>query len=70
MPSITQDNAKSAPLAYTVKGAAHAIGLSRSKLYMMMKAGTLRSVKVAGCRRIPAEALHDLLKPSVSLCGV
>jgi len=69
MNSKTQDSIKPDRIAYTVKAAAHAIGLSRSKLYLMMDDGTLHSLKVAGRRLIPAEALHALLKPNVSLCG-
>lgn len=65
----TQGVVKPAPLAYTVKGAVDVIGLSRSKLYLMINDGTLRSLKVAGRRLIPAEALRDLLKPNVSVCG-
>lgn len=48
-------------LAYTVKEATKAIGLSRSTLYAMMKAETLRFVKVGNRRLIPAEALRELL---------
>jgi excisionase family DNA binding protein len=58
----TQDPAKIERLAYTVKQAKDAIGLSRSKLYQMMKEGTLHSLKVAGRRLIPAEDLHALLR--------
>ena len=56
-------------LAYTMKDAAHAVSLSKSKLYLMIADGTLRSLKVAGRRLIPADALHDLLKPQMTACS-
>ena len=37
MPSITKETAKPTRLSYTVKDAAFAISLSRSKIYELMK---------------------------------
>jgi excisionase family DNA binding protein len=46
---------------YLVDEAAAAYRLSRSTLYKLMAAGTLRSVKVGGRRLIPVEALEALI---------
>ena len=48
-------------LAYRLKDAAIASGISRSKLYEMMPAGSLRTIKVGGSRLVPREALFALL---------
>jgi excisionase family DNA binding protein len=47
--------------AYQINEAAAAYRLSRSTLYKLMAAGTLRSVKVGGRRLIPVEALEALI---------
>jgi excisionase family DNA binding protein len=49
-------------LAYRIKDAARVAGLSRSSLYSLIGEGKLRSVRVAGRRLIPADALRDLLR--------
>jgi excisionase family DNA binding protein len=41
--------------------AAKALGIGRSKVYELLQTGQLRSVHIGTCRRIPVEALHDLL---------
>ena len=47
--------------AYRISEAASAYRLSRSTLYKLMAAGSLRSVKIGGRRLIPRDALEDLL---------
>jgi excisionase family DNA binding protein len=47
--------------AYQVNEAAAAYRLSRSTLYKLIAAGTLRSAKVGGRRLIPVEAIEALL---------
>ena len=47
--------------AYQINEATVAYRLSRSTLYKLMSAGTLRSVKVGGRRLIPVEALEALI---------
>jgi excisionase family DNA binding protein len=47
--------------AYHVNDAAKIYGWSRSTLYKMMKAGTLRTVKIGGRRLIPRDALEALI---------
>ena len=46
-------------LLLTTTEAAQALGLGRSKLYELMRAGALDSVLIGGARRIPADALTD-----------
>lgn len=42
----------------TVPEAAAALAISRSKLYELLAAGLVRSVRIDGSRRIPVEALE------------
>lgn len=44
---------------YEVPVVAATLAVSRSRLYEMMDAGIIRSVKVGRSRRIPAEALQE-----------
>jgi excisionase family DNA binding protein len=46
----------------TLKETAVALRLGRSKLYELIAAGKLRSVKVGGSRRIPATALAEFVE--------
>ena len=55
-----------APRAYRVLDFCRAFGLSRSTVYNLMKAGKLKSVRIAGRRLIPAEAGEALLEASRS----
>jgi excisionase family DNA binding protein len=41
--------------------AADALGIGRSKLYELLQKGTLDSVRIGACRRIPLDALDDLV---------
>lgn len=50
------------PMLYTPTEAAAALGIGRSKLYELLQAGVLESVHIGACRRIPAEALTDLVR--------
>lgn len=45
---------------YTVDQAARILGCSRGKVYNMLRADELRSVKIGKLRRIPASALREL----------
>lgn len=42
--------------------AATALGISRARVYELMTAGALSSVKIGASRRVPVEALHDLVR--------
>lgn len=46
-------------LLYRVTEAAEALGISRSKVYELIKAGRLPAVHIDGACRIKASALHD-----------
>ncbi|MHB2024235.1 MAG: helix-turn-helix domain-containing protein [Mycobacteriales bacterium] len=48
----------------TVKEAATALGISRSKLYELLAAGTLPSLRIDRCRRIPARAVIEFGEPT------
>lgn len=50
------------PMLYTPTEAAAALGIGRSKLYELLQNGVLESVHIGACRRIPAEALTDLVR--------
>ncbi len=53
------DNMK---LAFRPDEAAVALGVSRSKVYELLNAGLLASVKIGGVRVIPIEALRKLVE--------
>jgi excisionase family DNA binding protein len=40
---------------------AQALGVGRTTVFELMRAGELRSVKIGKSRRIPTEAVHDYL---------
>ena len=46
-------------LLYTPRAAAHALGISRSTLFVLLRKGVIPSVCIGSCRRITAEALSD-----------
>lgn len=48
-------------LLLTTTEAAEALGIGRSKLYELLMAGVIRSVRIGSCRRVPAEALNDFV---------
>ena len=46
-------------LFYTIPEAAHILGISRSKLYVLIDAGELTRVHIASSARIPAESIRE-----------
>ncbi len=48
-------------LLLTVPEAAEALAISRSKLYELIAAGLVRSVRIDGSRRVPLEALETYI---------
>lgn len=46
---------------YTVDQAARILGCGRGKVYKMIGASEIRSVKIGKLRRIPASAIQDLI---------
>jgi excisionase family DNA binding protein len=49
-------------LALTVEEAAQALGVSRSTMYGFVSSGEIRSIKLGKCRRIPVDALAELIQ--------
>jgi excisionase family DNA binding protein len=45
-------------LLLSPKEAAEVLGIGRSKLYELLQAGSIESVKIDGCRRVPRVALE------------
>ncbi len=48
-------------LLYTVAEVQALTGLGKSKLYDLIRDGSLESVKIGGSRRVPADALRDFV---------
>ena len=49
-------------LLLTPREAADLLGIGRSKLYELLQAGQIPSVRIGKCRRIPATALRELVE--------
>jgi excisionase family DNA binding protein len=50
-----------APVLLTPEQAARQLGISRWKLYDLLRQGSLASVRIGSCRRIPTRAIEDLV---------
>lgn len=50
------------PLLYTPEDAAEVLAISRTRVYELMAAGLIESVKVGRLRRIPADALENYVE--------
>lgn len=48
-------------LALSAAEVAQALGVTRQHVYTLLRSGRLRSIKIGRCRRIPIEALHEML---------
>ena len=48
-------------LLVTPEQAAEILSIGRTKVYELMATGTLRSVRIGRCRRIPTVAVNDLV---------
>lgn len=44
-------------LLFTPDEAAHVLGIGRSMLYELLRAGRIDSVRIGSCRRVPGEEL-------------
>lgn len=49
-------------LLLTPEEAARAIGLGRTKVYELLRAGVLESVQIGSARRVPVEALREFVE--------
>ena len=45
----------------TPEQAAHRLGISRWKVYDLLRQGSLASIRIGSCRRIPTRAIEDLV---------
>lgn len=45
----------------TPREAARALGIGRSKLYELMREGSIRFIRIGSCRRVPAAALDEFV---------
>ena len=54
------------PLLYRPAEAAEALRVSRSKVYELMNKGEIPSVRVGAVRRVPVEALRQLIRARVA----
>jgi excisionase family DNA binding protein len=52
---------KRAPRLYNPDEVAEILGCGRANVYRLIKSRELRSVKIGGLRRIPEEALDELI---------
>jgi len=66
--SPTDDTASGQPdepwsqVLLTPEEAAKALRISRSKLYDLLRSGTVESVRIDRLRRIPPQALHEYIE--------
>jgi len=56
------DTPQGAPLAYSIKEASRVTSLGRTRIFQLIAAGRLETVKIGQRRLIPAHALHKLLE--------
>lgn len=54
----SENRRRIAPLLLKPEEAADALGIARTRVYQLMRAGELRSVKIGKVRRIPVAALQ------------
>jgi excisionase family DNA binding protein len=45
----------------TPEQAAHALGISRWKLYDLLRRGALSSIRMGSCRRVPTKSIDDFV---------
>lgn len=60
-PSPPVEEVPVAVVLLTVEQAADALAVGRSTVYQLLEAGALRSVRIGRCRRIPVDALDELV---------
>ncbi len=54
---LNENGRRVAPLLLKPEEAAEALGIARTRVYQLMRAGEIRSVKIGKVRRIPVAAL-------------
>ena len=48
-------------LLLTPEETAEVMGIGRTKVYELLRAGVIDSVRIGACRRVPVAALHEYL---------
>jgi excisionase family DNA binding protein len=56
-------------LLLTPREAAQLLGIGRSKLYQLIQSGTVQSVLIGRCRRIPVQALSNYVAALAGQCS-
>lgn len=51
---------------YSVPESSERIGVSRTTMYQLVKSGAIRSVRIGGALRIPAEAIDEFAQSVTS----
>ncbi len=59
MDKVRQVKRREQPLLLTVDEAARLLGISRAKLYPLLSAGEVESIKLGGLRRVPRDAVDS-----------
>lgn len=59
-------NAGSTPTLLTVKEAAEVLRISERSVYNLISAGTLKSLKIAGRRRVPSTVIDELVAKAIA----
>ena len=54
------------PLVFSVETAAELLSLSRTRMFALIKSGSIKSVRIGRLRRIPAESLNDYVTQLVN----
>jgi excisionase family DNA binding protein len=54
------------PLLLTVEDASKVLGVSRSKMYEMVAAGEVRSIKIGRMRRVPRKILDEYVERKIN----
>ena len=57
-----QKGGKHGKLLFTAEETAKVLGIGRSKVYELLRAGVIQSVRIGACRRIPAAAIIDYVE--------
>ena len=60
--SSASSRSSTTPLAYTLQQFCEQIGVSRSLVYKLIKAGKIRSIRVAGRRLIPVAEAERIVR--------
>jgi hypothetical protein len=55
------------PLAYRINDFCQAMGIGKSAFYILVKAGKIKTIVIAGRRLIPADEAHRLVREGCDL---